>query len=188
MKNLVLIAALTLAAATSATAQTTTTARQAARAQRQAARAAAKAAKPKPVVDASPAMQAPFPQAVAAPSEDMVTSAAPVAAPAPAYDKPTKTPQQRADSKVRSMTKDLGLTADQGTKLTPILVEQNTTVDALKEKANAVGKSKDLSQAMRMANQQADEKIKAVLTPEQFATFVKLREERAAAKRAAEGK
>ena len=84
--------------------------------------------------------------------------------------------------------RDFGISADQAAKIVPILVEQNTTTDALKERANAQGKSKEISMAMRAANDQADEKMKAVLTPEQFAAFVKAREERKAAQKAADGK
>lgn len=189
MKNLLLSAALLLTVAATATAQTAapTTDRQKARAERKAAREAAKGEKMKIKMKSttSSATAAPAPVATAA---SAMTDVATPAAAAPAYAKSNKTPQERAESKSRQLIRDFGISTEQAAKIVPILVEQNTTVDALKDKANTQGKSKEISMAMRAANEQADMKMRAVLTPEQFAAFVKAREERKAAQKAAEAK
>ena len=65
------------------------------------------------------------------------------------------------EMRLKKMTEELSLTADQQKQLTPVLEEQATIIKAIKENPE----SKDENKAKM---RESGKKIKAILTPEQF--------------------
>ena len=88
--------------------------------------------------------------------------------------KPGKTPAQKADHKAAKMAKELGLNADQETKVEQILLAENTEMTALHAKAAG---THGMSPDMKAARARYDGQLKAVLTPEQFAKLQAKRNE-----------
>lgn len=77
--------------------------------------------------------------------------------------------ERRADKIMKEMTASLSLTAEQQTKIKPILEETGKTMKANREKYK--GNHKCMAQARFQTHKAAEEKILATLTPEQQAKF-----------------
>jgi Spy/CpxP family protein refolding chaperone len=87
------------------------------------------------------------------------------------------TPEQKADMHVKKMTQDLNLTSDQVPKVKSIMVDKIQKMDALRTKyANSTDK-KAMHQEMKTIRDQKEAELKAVLTPDQYAKHVQMREQ-----------
>ena len=105
----------------------------------------------------------------------MPASAGPAAVAAP-----TRSPDQQADRRAQYYAKQLGLTADQQTRLEPILLAQRQELLALRDKMPADGRRRGMGQGLKAAQAKYNDQIKAVLTPEQFTKFEQMRDEQRA--------
>lgn len=88
------------------------------------------------------------------------------------------TPEQRADRQVRNLTTRLALSTDQTTKVRAIALAQAQALQALREKYAAAGNRQGMGQELKINQQQYDAQLKDVLTPDQYATYTQLRQER----------
>ena len=88
-----------------------------------------------------------------------------------------KSPDQQAQRRAQYLAKELGLTADQQARLTPILQGQRQDMLALRDKVQANGRQRGLGQELKAAQANYTDQIRAVLTPEQFARFEQLKDE-----------
>ncbi|GAB2867762.1 hypothetical protein [Hymenobacter ruber] len=100
----------------------------------------------------------------------------PATAPAPAQAG-TAAPDQLAQRRAQYLGKELGLTADQQTRLAPILMAQRQQLQLLREQRTTGGRKLGTAQDLKASEARADEQIKTVLTPEQFTKFAKMRDE-----------
>jgi len=101
----------------------------------------------------------------------LILAFAAVTCTAQAQEKERRSAQERAQLQTGRMTKDLGLTTMQASQVETINLKYAEQADALraerqaaKEKAPKEGKGKALAEAK-------DAELKAVLTPEQYATW-----------------
>jgi protein CpxP len=101
---------------------------------------------------------------------------APTTAPSPAQAG-TTAPDQLAMRRAQYLGKELGLTADQQTRLAPILMAQRQQLQVLREQRTTGGRKLGTAQDLKANEARTDEQIKTVLTPEQFTKFVKMRDE-----------
>lgn len=82
---------------------------------------------------------------------------------------------ERADRLTEEMTKDLGLSADQRTKVEAINGSYAASMAKLQQAGLDESARKERMKAMR---QDRDKELKAVLTPEQFSTMMELRKQK----------
>jgi Spy/CpxP family protein refolding chaperone len=101
---------------------------------------------------------------------------APAAATTPAQAG-TAAPDQLAQRRAQYLGKELGLTADQQTRLAPILMAQRQQLQLLREQRTTGGRKLGTAQDLKANEARTDEQIKTVLTPEQFTKFAKMRDE-----------
>lgn len=100
---------------------------------------------------------------------------APATAPAPAVT--AAAPDQLAQRRAQYLGKELGLTADQQSRLAPILMVQRQQLQLLREQRTTGGRKMGTAQDLKASEARADEQIKTVLTPEQFTKFAQMRDE-----------
>ncbi|GAB3844908.1 hypothetical protein GCM10028822_02690 [Hymenobacter terrigena] len=89
----------------------------------------------------------------------------------------TAAPDQLAQRRAQYLGKELGLTADQQTRLAPILMAQRQQLQVLREQRTTGGRKLGTAQDLKANEARTDEQIKTVLTPEQFTKFSKMRDE-----------
>lgn len=92
----------------------------------------------------------------------------------PAHHK-KHTPQERAEKLTEKMTQELGLSAETKAKVSEINYEKARKVEQLRNEAIADKERK--KEARQKLKQEHETQLKAVLTPEQFEKWLKLREE-----------
>ena len=80
------------------------------------------------------------------------------------------TPEERAERQLTMMTETLTLTADQTTKLKPIILARSTEQSALRQKMQG-GDREALMGEYRKLNEKYNAQIKAVLTAEQYTKY-----------------
>jgi periplasmic protein CpxP/Spy len=80
------------------------------------------------------------------------------------------TPEERAERQLTMMTETLTLTADQSTKLKPIILARSTEQSALRQKMQG-GDREALMGEYRKLNEKYNAQIKAVLTAEQYTKY-----------------
>ncbi|GAB3571761.1 hypothetical protein [Hymenobacter daeguensis] len=91
------------------------------------------------------------------------------------YQKGPKDPAKMADHKAGKMAKELGLSADQEAKVEQLLLARQQESQALKAKYAA---NKDAGRAeMKASHEKYQAQLKAILTPEQYAKFDKMKDE-----------
>lgn len=83
-----------------------------------------------------------------------------------------QTPEQKTDNQLKRMTKALSLSADQATQVKPILMEINQKRDALRDATDKRAAMKD----MRDFVMGQDEKMKKILSAEQFTKYEDMKE------------
>lgn len=105
------------------------------------------------------------------------TAAAQAPASTPAPVGTTAAPDQLAQRRAQYLAKELGLTADQQTRLGPILMAQRQQLQLLREQRTTGGRKQGTAQDLKASESRADEQIKTVLTPEQFTKFSQMRDE-----------
>ena len=100
--------------------------------------------------------------------------------------KKMKSPEQRNEALLTKMTTELNLDASQQAQIKPIIAEQSVKMEAMRaqQKANKVNNvvpsdaDKKAMRKTRMEDKEAtDNKIKAILTPEQFVKYQAMQEE-----------
>jgi Spy/CpxP family protein refolding chaperone len=78
---------------------------------------------------------------------------------------------------LKKMKEALTLTDQQVPKIRAIILDKNQKIEAVKTKyANSTDK-KAMHEEMKMINDQKENELKAMLTPEQYAKHVQLKEE-----------
>lgn len=87
---------------------------------------------------------------------------------------PKGTPEQMAERRLTHLTKTLKLSADQASKIKPIL--ENNAKEAAKIREEKKGDRKAAMTAFKERMETADKEIMAVLTPEQQTTFTQQRD------------
>ncbi|MDB5271154.1 MAG: hypothetical protein JWP58_4194 [Hymenobacter sp.] len=102
---------------------------------------------------------------------------APATAQAPAQAGTAAAPDQLAQRRAQYLGKELGLTADQQTRLAPILMAQRQQLQVLREQRTTGGRKLGTAQDLKANEARTDEQIKKVLTPEQFTKFTQMRDE-----------
>ncbi|QBN18652.1 hypothetical protein [Flavobacterium nackdongense] len=99
--------------------------------------------------------------------------------------KEMKSPEQRNEAMLAKMTTELNLDAKQQAQIKPIIAEQSVKMDAMRAQMKANKENNvELSDAdkkemrkKRMADKEAtDNKIKAILTPDQFVKYQAMQE------------
>ena len=94
---------------------------------------------------------------------------------------PTAGPQQGSDPlierRVQYLAKELGLSADQQTRLQPLLLAQRQQLQLLREQRTTGGRRQGTAQDLKAAQAKSDEQLKVVLTPAQYAKFTAMRDE-----------
>jgi len=99
--------------------------------------------------------------------------------------KEMKSPEQRNEAMLAKMTTELNLDANQQAQIKPIIIEQGTKMDAMRaqmkaNKENNVALSdadKKEMRKKRMADKEAtDNKIKSILTSDQFVKYQAMQE------------
>ncbi len=97
------------------------------------------------------------------------------------------TPEQRNELRLKKMTLDLGLNASQQKDMAKLISEQSAKMEAAKaeRKANAEKREKPtaderFAKKSQMLDEQIalNEKVKKILTPEQFGKWEKMKEDR----------
>ena len=104
--------------------------------------------------------------------------------------KPKKNAEQRATMYVKELTTELGLTADQSSKIKAVQLESLTKIDTIKAKATDGDKKAGRKEAKAVSDA-SNASIKAVLTDEQKAKFdawVEAKKEKMKNKEAGKGK
>jgi len=100
--------------------------------------------------------------------------------------KEMKSPEQRNEALLTKMTTELNLDASQQAQIKPIIAEQSLKMEAMRaqQKANKVNNvvptdaDKKAIRKTRMEDKEAtDNKIKAILTPDQFVKYQAMQEE-----------
>ena len=87
-----------------------------------------------------------------------------------------KQPAERAEALTKHMTRELALTPDQQTKLAALNTQLTSDLSQVRETGKAQrGAHREKVQSIRTTY---DANVKAALTPEQYATYEKLRAER----------
>jgi Spy/CpxP family protein refolding chaperone len=84
-----------------------------------------------------------------------------------------ETPEQRADNQLKRLTKGLTLSTDQATQIKPLLLELSQKREAMREASDKRAARKDL-QNLVMSQ---DEKMKTILSAEQYAKYGELKDE-----------
>lgn len=88
------------------------------------------------------------------------------------------TPEQRAEMQTQRLTKQLGLTADQTTKIQAIALAENQELATLRGKYAAADSRQGAGQDMKALRDKYETQLKAVLTPEQLTRYNHMRDER----------
>jgi Spy/CpxP family protein refolding chaperone len=87
-----------------------------------------------------------------------------------------RTPEERAKHRAEHLTKTLSLNADQSKQVEALLMEE---MQKMKEmRANRSAERQANRDAMRKFHEEAEERLKSILTPDQFATYQKRKEEK----------
>ena len=84
-----------------------------------------------------------------------------------------QTPDQKADNQLQRLTKALTLTADQSTQIRPMLLELNQKRAAMRDATDKRAAMKD----MRNLVMAQDEKMKTILSADQYAKYQDIKDE-----------
>lgn len=90
-----------------------------------------------------------------------------------------QSPEQMVARRVQYLGETLGLSADQQTKLQPILQAQREQLQVLREGRTTGGRRYGSPQDLKNAEAKFDEQLKGVFTPEQFAKYTQMKVEQA---------
>jgi Spy/CpxP family protein refolding chaperone len=85
-------------------------------------------------------------------------------------------PQQRLERRVSMMIERLQLSQQQATQIRQILSEEQTQMQALRQKAEGGADRESLRPEMQSIRQRSEQRIEAVLTEQQRATYRDFRE------------
>ena len=86
-----------------------------------------------------------------------------------------QTPEGMVARRVQYLSEELSLSADQQTKLQPILLAQREQLQTLREGRTTGGRRYGSPQDMKNAEAKFDEQLKTVFTPEQFAKYTQMK-------------
>ena len=86
-----------------------------------------------------------------------------------------QTPEGMVARRVQYLSEELSLSADQQTKLQPILRAQREQLQTLREGRTTGGRRYGSPQDMKNAETKFDEQLKTVFTPEQFAKYTQMK-------------
>jgi Spy/CpxP family protein refolding chaperone len=89
-------------------------------------------------------------------------------------------PEQQAERRAQYLAKELNLSADQQARLQPILLAQRQEMMSFRDKTGAGtrGSRQGMGQQLKASQAKYEEQIRAVLTPEQFAKFDEMKDDR----------
>ncbi|MDQ2769027.1 MAG: DUF4890 domain-containing protein [Bacteroidota bacterium] len=86
-----------------------------------------------------------------------------------------QTPEGMVARRVQYLTEELALTADQQTRLQPILLAQREQLQTLKAGRTTGGRRYGSPQDMKAAEVKFDEQLRGVFTPEQFSKYTQMK-------------
>ena len=86
-----------------------------------------------------------------------------------------QTPEQMVARRVQYLGQELGLSADQQTRLQPVLLAQREQLQTLREGRVTNGRRYGSPQDLKNAEVKFDEQLKTVFTPEQFTKYTQLK-------------
>ncbi|MCC2545463.1 DUF4890 domain-containing protein [Hymenobacter sp. BT175] len=89
-----------------------------------------------------------------------------------------QTPDERAARQTERLSKELGLTADQSTRIRQILLSREQEMQAMRGKREAGTDRQALGQEMKASRARYDAQFKEVLTAEQYTRFTQLKHQR----------
>ena len=90
-----------------------------------------------------------------------------------------QTPEGMVARRVQYLSQELSLSADQQTRLQPILLAQRAQLQTLREGRTTGGRRYGSPQDLKNAEVKFDEQLKAVFTPEQLAKYTQMKVEQA---------
>ena len=91
----------------------------------------------------------------------------------------SRTPEQRADLQASNLTRQLGLSADQTPKVRAVALAQVQEMQVLREKYTAAGSRQGMGPELKAVQEKYDAQLKEILTADQYASYTRLREDRA---------
>ena len=86
-----------------------------------------------------------------------------------------QTPEGMVARRVQYLSEELSLSADQQTKLQPILLAQREQLQTLREGRTTGGRRYGSPQDMKNAEAKVDEQLNTGVTPEQFAKYTQMK-------------
>ncbi|MET4073674.1 hypothetical protein [Hymenobacter sp. UYCo722] len=86
-----------------------------------------------------------------------------------------QTPEQMVGRRVQYLGQELSLSADQQTRLLPVLLAQREQLQTLREGRVTNGRRYGSPQDLKNAEVKFDEQLKTVFTPEQFAKYTQMK-------------
>lgn len=86
-----------------------------------------------------------------------------------------QTPEQMVARRVQYLGQELGLSADQQTRLQPVLLAQREQLQTLREGRVTNGRRYGSTQDLKNAEVKFDEQLKTVFTTEQFTKYTQLK-------------
>lgn len=89
-----------------------------------------------------------------------------------------KSPQERAEHQTERLTKELSLTPEQAAKVKAILAKRGAEMDSVRSKKMAGAQKEEVRGDKKAAREKTDAELKAILTPEQYAKFQAMMQER----------
>jgi|GEM_PF-6769650 len=93
--------------------------------------------------------------------------------PAPAR-RASLAPEQQADRQTQRLARALGLSADQQGQVRQILLGEYQNLAATRQQAQAMGTRRGLGRASHASRSQADQQLRGVLSPDQYARYQQL--------------
>ena len=96
---------------------------------------------------------------------------------APPSAGPQQGPDQLSERRVQYLAKELGLSADQQTRLQPLLLAQRQQMQLLREQRTTGGRRQGTAQDLKATQAKFDEQLRTVLTPEQYTKFTAMKDE-----------
>lgn len=107
------------------------------------------------------------------------TAASAQTTPDQAGGRPQRTPEEMAARQTEGLTKQLGLSADQSAKVQQILLARDQEMLSMRGQMQAgTGDRRQMREQLQANRAKYEDQLKAVLTPEQFATMQTLQANR----------
>ncbi len=88
-----------------------------------------------------------------------------------------RTPEQRAENKTKKLTTELGLSADQASKVKATILQKAQEADAIKAKYADASDKSAMKQELKTVKETEDNQLKGILSADQYAKYQTTKEE-----------